>query len=38
MTLLIACLLLDQQNASGWAYFGVTMLWIFHLGYHQTKP
>ena len=34
MTLLIACLLLNQIDAGFWAYFGVTVLWLFHLAHH----
>lgn len=35
MTLLIACLLLAQMDASGWAYFAATLLWLCHLSYHS---
>ena len=36
MTLLIACLLLNQMHASPDAYVGAFILWIMHLMYNGS--
>lgn len=36
MTLLIAWLLMEHVGiVSPWAYFGVVILWLFHVGHHS---
>jgi hypothetical protein len=36
MTLLIAYILLAQSDSNGFWYFAVTVLWLFHVGWHHV--
>jgi hypothetical protein len=37
MTLLIACLLLNQADAGGWWYILAVIVWLGHVSFHGER-